>query len=291
MFAIQKLRYELRAGEPIIMHELVPTVTLRGAFGYAIAQLIARYDGIAHMAEKVQIYRQLFMPERQDGLATVHRDIPRPFLLRGAYSRPDRRSFLLEVILWGSAIPFEPFVDQVVELVAIMGIGRRNVCCDHQKIVSEAVATTFPAAVCQLQVDFLSPVVRLACNGRPLRDSVPFYALFARFLDRFSEIDRVYGEGYGVPDEEAYELKQWARSIHSHVIALEQVATQRRSTRSKQTMELRGFVGSMQYLGDFDPARKYLGYLPWIHVGHCSTFGCGWTTLHCSSYQHMRETS
>lgn len=290
MFAIQKLRYELSATEPIGMHDVVPTVTLRGAFGYAIAQLIARYDGIAHMAEKVRVYREVFMPERQDTQATIHRDIPRPFLLRGTYSRPDRRSFLLEVILWGSAIALESFIDQVVELVGTMGIGRNNICCHCQKIVSEPVATDFPAGVCQLEVDFLSPVVRLACDGQPVRDSVPFYALFARFLDRFSEIDRVYGEGQGVPADEAYELKQWARSVRSRVIALERVATQRRSTRTKQIMELKGFVGRMEYQGDFDPTQKYLGYLPWIHVGHCSTFGCGWTTLRCSSYQHLRET-
>ena len=97
---IKQLRYEFSYPGKIVLHPVVPTITLRGAFGYALAQVIARNAHIPVIADQVELYRRIFMPINNVGAySSRNLDLARPFVLRGFYSRADKRSFILEVNL------------------------------------------------------------------------------------------------------------------------------------------------------------------------------------------------
>lgn len=283
MFPVKSIQYELNASRRIELHPVVPSITLRGAFGYALCQLIARDDMIPEMRGKVQMFKDFFMPSNDGRTTATHKDLPRPFLIRGDYSRPNFRSFIVEIVLWGEAIKYEPLFDQVMSLVAIMGLGRNNVECRLVKLHAKIVDTTFPDSTFAVYANFLTPAVRVVYQQQLCRDEIPFPALFARLLDRFDQIDRVYGEKIGVAEDEAIALKYAAQNIASRPLAVIPQKTQRTSTRTGQTMPISGFAGQMEYCGDFSAFAPYLGFLPWINIGHCSTFGCGWVTLSCQS--------
>ena len=279
MFRVWKLSYEFSSPQRILLHAQIPTITFRGAFGYALAQVIARYGSIPSLSDQVSLYRRFFMPQNDGEYESRNQDLARPFVLRGFYSRPDCRSFILELLLFGKAMEYERFFDQVVEVMSKMGLGPHHTECLFEKLASEEVLVPDPEPGADLVVEFLTPCVRLKHLGRIYQDEIPFQVLLPRLVDRVVELDRLYGDGTFAGPEEIHEWKRSAEAVASVKLSGGVYRALRTSGRTGQRMRLDGFVGTMQYTGDFSGVRQVLRYLPLVNLGRFNVFGCGWCQM------------
>lgn len=280
MLKILHIRYEITADEPLRLHHDVPTITFRGAFGYALAQVIARYAGIGSLNEQVELYKRIFMPKNDGSTPLRDEELSRPFVMRGGFSRPDRRSFLLDVMLFGQARGEEQFFDEVIQVMARMRIGPRHQRCRILKISSRMFELPTPEVRYFMRVHFITPCSRLKSQGEVFRSEIPFYALFARLADRVDALNILYGDGSPiVSGKRLGELKLLAREIPWRVLEGGAFKVTRTSGRTADVIRMDGFVGTMLYAGDFAPFLSYLTYLPVINVGRFNVFGCGWCEM------------
>ena len=277
--SIRQLRYEFSYPGEIHLHHGVPTITFRGAFGYALAQVIAREAHIPEFRSQLDLYRKIFTPDNDGTENSRNYDLARPFILRGWYSRPDRRSFILDVHLFGCAGEYESFFDKVIEVISFMGIGSRNQVCHLEKLLSRPIIPASMELTKTLKVHYLTPCSRLKSGGEIFYDQIPFYAMFARLADRLLELDHLYGSGTVFTEEESFRLKKLSREISWERQSGGCYHTERRSGRTRQTMRLDGFQGEMLYRGDFTELDAYLRYLPYINLGRFNVFGCGWCEM------------
>jgi hypothetical protein len=229
------------------------------------------------------LYKEFFMPQN-DGTANSHdRELARPFVLRGSFTRPDRRSFIIEVLLFGVATEYEALFDEVFRTMAKMGLGLRNQVCDIEKIMSRILQLPDPEQFPFLLVTFLTPCARLKSQNVVFRDELPFHVLCARLIDRVEELNRLYGDGIPFHSfEEIGELKKATQDIQYKKLSGGVYEVNRISGRTGDTMKLDGFLGTMEYHGDFTPFREYLRYLPYINLGRFNVFGCGWCRIEYS---------
>ena len=276
MFQIKKLFYEFSSPLDMGLHKDVPVITFRGAFGYALAQVIARSGCIPSLESQVAIYRRFFMPQQDGTYSSRNLDLARPFVMRGFYSRPDYRSFILEIVLFGAAIEHEIFFDKVVEVMSYMGIGKYNRVCHFEKLDSVLCEIPSPEISSLLQVDFITPCAKLKHNGRIYEDCIPFYVLLPRLVDRLIELDNLYGDGSFAQTWDIAGMKHQSRLVADTVLSGGCYHAKRVSGRTGQEMNLSGFIGSILYDGDFSPFREVLKYLPFINLGRFNVFGCGW---------------
>ena len=258
----------------------MPTITLRGAFGYALAQVIARYANIRQLEEQVNLYRRIFMPHNDGNPLLRDEELSRPFVMRGWYSRPDRRSFILDVMLFGQAYAEESFFEQVMQVMARMRIGPKHQRCEICKISSQELMPEMPVQDQFLRVRFLTPCSRLKSQGIVFRTEVPFYVLFSRLADRLDALNILYGDGSPLVSHiKLVELKQLAREIPWRKLDGGSFKVSRTSGRTGDVIWMDGFFGTMLYAGEFSPFLPYLRYLPFINVGRFNVFGCGWCEM------------
>lgn len=272
---IKRLLYEINSPQPIPLHAQFPTITLRGAFGYSLIQLVARDQSIGDL-KKVDICKHLFFA---DGISqkSLHHNCARPFVMRGGYSRPDKKSFLLEMLIFGKISQHEPLIDDVIMNMCEMGLGKKNVICRCKKIFSEDILPQIPdlsSGVCL--VNFQTPT-RIKKQGRYLAEGIPFSNLFSGVASRLGELVNVYGKTK--TDLDLEDLKGFAKTVDTQVNCGKYFEVKRCSTRTGDECRLNGFVGSIAYRGVLQPFQEVLSYLPWINVGSSTAFGCGWCTL------------
>ena len=281
MLNIRQIRYEMTADVPLRLHHDVPTITFRGAFGYALAQVIARRSGIVQLREQVKLYKRVFMPQNQGSAPLRDEELSRPFVMRGFFSRPDRRSFILDLLLFGTAAKEESFFDEVVKTMGRMRIGPEHLRCEVQKIAAVDIVPEAPETPpAFLRAEFITPCSRLKSEGRVFRDEIPFFALFARLVDRVDSLHVLYGGGRPAADHDtAVALKRLAREIPWRKLDGGAFQVTRTSGRTADVIRMDGFVGAMLYCGDFTPFLPYLKYLPFINVGRFNVFGCGWCEM------------
>lgn len=283
MFRIKTLNYEFASNKVLALHEAIPTITFRGAFGYALAQVIARDAFVPGLENQVELYRKFFMPENAGEENSRNHDLARPFELRGFYSREDKRSFILQVQLFGKAIEHEHLFDRVIEVISYMGIGNQHQVCHFEKLrtVETTIGDLTPTE--HLMIYYLTPCVRLKSGGKIYADFIPFHALLPRLIDRLTELDNLYGNGSFEQEWDIGEMKRKSKEITG--IAEKGVVsrTKRRSSRTKQEMYLKGFQGKSLYEGDFTAFLEPLKYLPHVNIGRFNVFGCGWCAL---EFQH-----
>ncbi len=290
MLNVRKIRYEISSRMPMLLHMDIPTITMRGAFGYSLAQILESDRTILSPEKRSLLFRDIFKPRSQTTEKLHNADPARPYVMRGSFTRPDNKSFMLEICLFGEAVKTEPIFDKAVENMARMGLGAKNTACRAVKIVSEEADTRFPDNVQRIMVEFITPA-RLSKSVRLddgsikkiwMNDSVPFPTLFARLVNRLDEIMRLYSpERKGLPEDCLEDLKKKSFEIDSEKIEGGCFKTRRISGRTEEKLKLDGFVGKMLYSGDFSMFAYILGYLPWVHVGKAAALGCGWTTIEC----------
>ena len=284
---IRQIRYEFSCCDELCLHHDIPTITLRGAFGYALAQVIARHLYIPEFEAQVVLYKSFFMPQNDGDEASRNHDLARPFIMRGWYSRPDKRSFILDVHLFGQTVDYETFFDKVIEITAYMGLGIKKQRCRLEKIFSRMIPIEDPEPGQFLTVDFITPCSRLKSDGKIFREEIPFFALFPRLADRLLELDNLYEKGECFSDkDEIPQLKRLSKEILWKKIEGGNYHATRISGRTAQSMKLDGFMGRMEYYGDFMAFRKYLKYLPYINLGRFNVFGCGWCGIKYSQEEY-----
>ena len=278
--AIKQLRYEFSYPGEIALHKDLPVITFRGAFGYALAQVIAREMHVPEFSDQVELYKKIFSPCNDGVYKSRNQDLARPFVLRGFFSRPDHRSFILDVQLFGQTVKLEAFFDKVIEVISFMGVGRNNRVCKMEKIFAKELVIADPEPDDFLQVRFITPCIRMKSHGTLFFEEIPFYTLFARLADRLRELDNLYGNSNSFTDDvEIANLKMLAKDVLAKRLKGGYYKTSRTSGRSGQTMNMEGFWGTMAYYGDFVPYRRYLKYLPYINLGRFNVFGCGWCEM------------
>ncbi|MBT3375867.1 MAG: CRISPR system precrRNA processing endoribonuclease RAMP protein Cas6 [Lentisphaerae bacterium] len=290
MLDIRQLTYEFRSDFRLRLNQDLPTSTLRGALGYAMADVLAYEHSLPVERDKIELFRRYFAPSTSNGNGN-RQDGVRPFVIRGGFTDPSQRSFTMQMLLFGQAAQLETLTDLVVERMATRGVGggrHFGVPCRLRKLDSQPMDPHFPNDADRLLVDFISPT-RIKSEGELCHRDVPFYPLAARLVDRFHELVQTYGN----PDDRDWSgwriaTKQAGEAIQS--LRLEGKAThaRRRSTRTGGVCELSGFVGRMLYQGNFQPLSEVLAYLPFIHVGKSAPFGCGWCVLECVSSSTLR---
>ena len=282
MFDIRILNYEFASPGDLGLHSSVPTITFRGAFGYALAQVIARAGCIPSLKSQVELYRRIFMPANDEGSGlSRNQDLARPFALRGFYSRPDGHSFILQILLFGIAAEHEIFFDHVAEVMSYMGIGRENRPCHFEKLGSSRVTPAEPDPCGELLVNFITPCCRMKSDGRVYEEYIPFHVLLPRLVDRIVELDNIYGSGDLEDRWDIGEMKRNSRFIAGEVIDGGVSRSRRVSGRTGQEMSISGFSGRILYTGDFTPFLAPLGFLPHINIGRFNVFGCGWCSMRC----------
>ena len=279
MFGIKTLYYEFSSPHDLGLHEEIPTVTFRGAFGYALAQVIARESCASDLESQVGLYRSFFMPQNDGTEKSRNLELARPFVIRGFYSRPDRHSFLLEIQLFGKACEYETFFDRVVEVMSYMGIGKQKRVCHFEKLKGKMQEVPELEATNRLAVCFLTPCSRLKHGGRLYEDEIPFHVLMPRLVDRLTELDNLYGDGSFAAEWDIAGMKRQSRLISGSVESGGKYEARRRSGRTGQEMSLSGFLGKMVYEGDFQQYLEPLRYLPYVNLGRFNVFGCGWCVL------------
>lgn len=285
MLKIRLLRYHFVAPRPLRLNMDLPAITLRGAFGYALHDLLRNEHSLPDPLDRWRLFLDLFSPTRNQH-AEGASSLPRPFVIRGGFLDDDRCQVLMELLLFGEAAYFESLANQVIEAMACRGLGDgpdAGTPCDVQMLYSETVEPDFSAESDRLVVDFVSPA-RIRYRKHWLFDEIPFVALISRLTDRFSELVQNYGRDDG-RDWAAWtiDLKHRAADILSMRLDGENFRGRRISTRTGASCALNGFVGQMLYQGIFTPFSEILSYLPFIHVGKSAPFGCGWCCLEYDS--------
>ena len=279
---IKRLVYEINAPVKLPLHGFIPTVTFRGAFGHSLLQLLAREQSISSVEDKAKIYQQLMHPE---GLETKSHNAtpPRPFVMRGYHTRPDLKSFILEVLLFGKVGESSELIDNVIVNMAEMGLGHQNIVCKALKIHSEEVDLVVPSLDQGAIALNMQTPTRIKHNGKYLRDGFSFERLIKGLHFRLAELVRTYTDFELGDLSEAFIQK--AQQIGSMDLeSIEYIETKRTSTRTKQECSLSGMIGKQLYMGDLKPFEELLAYLPWIHIGSSAAFGCGWCTLEFNTF-------
>jgi len=280
MLRLLRVAYELSADQPLPLHRTMPTSTIRGALGYALAQVIGREESLRTFSDRLRIFREIFSPLAEGGSpqANLGRHQPaRPYVLRGGYTRPDRRAFMVELTLMGQASQCTGMLDEAMDVVGIMGLGYpEQTPCRVRKCCAETIEPEFPAEPPpEMIIEFCTPTRLTGGDTRLWGDGIPFSILLARGLDRLRDLAIHYGEGWPLTVESDIALKEASREIISTRIAGGYTETRRRSGRTRQEISMSGFIGRMHYHGKLAPFCDILAFLPWIHVGRGTVYGCG----------------
>jgi hypothetical protein len=284
---IRLIRYEFYSKHTIRLKRELPSSTLRGAFGYALMDILTHEPCLPDERQRMLLFNDLFAPETELENGEL-KAMLRPFVIRGGYLDETYCRVGMELLLFGEAGLFEPLVDRVAEQMARRGLGaalNRDSSCCVKKLSSDLVEASFPPDVHRIVVDYLSPArIKYAKNW--CRDEVPFPALISRLCDRFAELVQTYGKDDGRDWEHwCVNIKQRSKYVMSVKADGALVPGRRRSSRTGHGCSLNGFVGQMVYQGNFEPFSEILGYLPFIHVGKSAPFGCGWVMIECFSLE------
>ncbi len=126
----------------------------------------------------------------------------------------------------------------------------------------------------RLQVEFLTPT-RLIENKRLVHR--PFFRpLFQRLVERISALSRHFASA-SLDDPKA--LLSSCLDVRVIDDRTTWVELQSYSTRQQRATPTGGFVGSVSFAGDFEPALPFLVWGELTHVGKDAVKGNGWFTL------------
>lgn len=231
------------------------------------------------------VYARLFEPgalgEGPSGLA----DWPRPYVFRAAHL--DGRSVLFgerfEVGLRlfqtgpGARASIDAFTQAFGQL-AREGLGsprgRAELTGVSGASAEDAIVVSLeplPAASSRTVVEFLTPT-ELKSEGK-IVERPEFGILFARIRDRIATLRALYGGG--PPEIDFQGLAERAAANRLERCELRQVEISRRSSRTRQSHSLGGFVGEAEYSGDFRESLPWLKAAEWTGVGRQTVWGKG----------------
>jgi hypothetical protein len=244
---------------------------LRGAFGINLRGMCTREcPGAQTCPRRAECaYAKVFEPSAAgpSGLA----DPPRPFVFRASHL--DGRA-----VVPGDAFHFDfhLFFHAAPVLTPLSLAFADFHHADLRKVEHPAqpleLSLDPPAdPVSRITVRFATPTELKGHDG--LLDQPDFGILASRIRDRISTLRELYGDGPLDLDFRAFGER--ASKIRMTRCELQQVAAQRRSSRTGQTHSLGGFTGEADYDGDLTEFVPYLEAARWTGVGRQTVWGKG----------------
>jgi hypothetical protein len=285
-----RLRLHFRAVEPVRFPPGKAGNMLRGAFGTALrrAACVPECSNAATCALRATCaYSRLFEPRaaaRGTGPSGLL-DWPRPFVFRARHLDGQRfeagQLFHFDVHLFDVANPgFAAFAASFARLAQDgMGPGRGRTELLHAAFIGlDGAPSPQPIAlplarggenVSRILVRFVTPT---ELKGAP-QAHPNFATLFGRIRDRVSNLRALYGPGPLPIDFHGMGARAERVEMPRCELRWEQI--QRRSSRTRQSHPLGGFVGEAEYEGDLAEFLPYLDAAKWTGVGRQTVWGKG----------------
>ncbi len=310
-FTLYPLRFEFTARESLYFPRVKATNILRGAFGTIFRQIVCTPECATSIAAEPTCerrhscpYATVFAPIATAAGPSGLADPPRPFVFRarhldGRTIHPGQR-FHFDLNLFTPEPAVRAAFVRTFAALADEGLGPRRGKADLQRVTRIAVAgqpeqtlydaatqnigelntdidpisfdlAPSPAAPKKIRVEFLSPTELK--HDHHLVDRPEFPILFARVRDRISTLRMLYGDGPLEIDFHAAGLR--AAAIRMTSCNVRRIEATRRSSRTRQTHSIGGFVGTAEYEGDLAEFLPYLEAARWTGVGRQSVWGKG----------------
>ncbi len=290
-FQVWPYRFHLRTLDPAYFPAHQAGNHLRGAFGTIFRDLACppqcpgQQDG-PH-AESC-IYAQVFEPHwagGPSGLADAPRGfVFRPASLEGRHFAPGDE-FHFDLHLFSGRADLLSYFEAAFQQLAQQGLGRgrpraqllRVAPLDCQGRESDAAGWAIDfkprPAIGTLRLRFLSPTeLKGTVSGRPELE-----VLIRRLMDRIGNLAVLY-QGCRLTLDVDPVLDAAAR-VRLASAELAPVAADRRSTRTGQTHSLGGWIGHLDYAGDFTLLLPWLEAARWTGVGRQTVWGKGWVEV------------
>jgi hypothetical protein len=260
-FECRRLRFCLRARDPLYWPAGKPANVLRGAFGTVL-------DAASR--------ERLFAPRGggPSGLA----DPPRPFVFRaahldGCHIHPGEACHF-DLHLFDLSSEAETAFTRACEDVCRAGLGPGRGRAELERVEAltpNVVRLDEPEPASAVEVRFLTPTELKAGDG--LVERPEFAVLFARLRDRIATLRALYGAGPLAIDFRG--AGERAAEIRMNRCELMRVRLERRSSRTGQTHPLGGLCGTAGYTGELGEFMPYLRAGEWTGVGRQTVWGKG----------------
>jgi len=206
-------------------------------------------------------------------------DWPRPFVLRAAHLdsqaiRPGQ-SFWFDVNVFETRYPLIDYFERAFQELAAEGLGPERgraelLSVEQLEPISIPLEADWPAMQ-QIRVAFRTPTELKGDAERAMKPE--FGILFTRARDRVSTLRSLYGAGPLEVDFAA--LGQRASAVRMIDCQVRHLATRRRSSRTRQSHGIGGFVGWADYEGELSEFLPILQAAQWTGVGRHCVWGNG----------------
>ncbi|HZS56093.1 MAG TPA: CRISPR system precrRNA processing endoribonuclease RAMP protein Cas6 [Bryobacteraceae bacterium] len=169
--------------------------------------------------------------------------------------------------------------------VDLQTVEQLNSCGHASAVIYDSVSATIRPNVLPLEIDLSAgeiAIKRLRVrfvtptelkSGQQIAAKPEFGILAARIRDRISTLRELYGSGPLDIDFRAFGER--ANLVRMTRCELQNVNSQRRSTRTGHVHSIGGFVGVAEYEGDLTEFVPYLKVARWIGVGRQTVWGKG----------------
>lgn len=282
--------------------------TLRGGFGRSLRRVVCaikRRDCVDCLLRERCVYVYVFEtpPPRQSERLRLYKTVPHPFIIEPPLDVrryvPSGSSLDLGMVLIGPALEYLPYFIYAFMDMGEQGLGRERGRFTLESVVSEEAEgptniflhesgslqapAGFPAQsfirsrISEFQADskicmnFLTPG-RIK-HADHLVEKPEFHHLVRALLRRFSSLS--YFHGGETLEMDFRGLIDAANHIQRSGGESHWYDWERYSSRQKQRMSLGGFIGTLEYEGDFTPFLPLLVWGELLNLGKGVTFGLG----------------
>ncbi|AFD27467.1 CRISPR system precrRNA processing endoribonuclease RAMP protein Cas6 [Deinococcus gobiensis] len=299
------LRVTLRALEPVQLPPF-PGSKLEGAFGRALYRLACtqphREMCQGCPLQSICPYGLSYAPQLPEGLEVSSLGTPpRPVLFRVAYGK-ERHLAPGEILTFGLVVVGRAAAQLPYLLAALREVGRDGLGRTRGRLELEEVNSFHPytdeevtllrgtqlgvhLTPLLLQVGELPPMTgeRLRLHlrsplhikvGGQMAEDLHFPVLVRALQRRLSNLEQVHGGGASLRADFTH-LPRLAREVETVGQRLRLVSQLRKGSRPRQTATMEGWVGMMEYQGDFTPFASLLRGGEQLGVGKWAHFGAG----------------
>ena len=295
-FDLYSFRFTFIARDSICFPAGMPGNIVRGGFGNALRQIacVPQCPGFAgHRVRECErrkdcAYARIFEPAPSNAGPSGLADQPRPFVLRVAHldnhTIAPGRPFWVDVNLFETRCPIVEYFERAFGELGRRGLGpgrgRADLVSVEQLDQEGRVVTREPISIpldtglsqCRrLRVTFRTPTELK--NDDKLFARPEFGILFARARDRVSTLRALYGAG--PLDIDFHAIGEHAMAVRMTRCELIQVKTARRSSRTRQSHNIGGFIGVAEYESDVSEFLPILQAAQWTGVGRHCVWGNG----------------
>lgn len=237
----------------------------------------------------------------------------RPFAIRPplntrieqSQSLENGHCFTFQIVLFGDAAGYIPYIVQAVYRIGKLGIGSgrgrfRLLSVKEKNPFTRATANLYTAGSSlqpatqpilsadieasanqlptdRLGIHFLTPA-QITQEGRTLK-SLQLPSIIARLLERCQAIEAVYSDTNKTHEtwrDLHFNLSQAANNLQVERDDTRWVDVWSRSGRTGHLDNIGGLVGTITFVGDIAPLRYWLAYGQLLHVGKNAVKGNGW---------------